>query len=53
MLQNYKITDQAFWGFKIHLPEYLQHKTKPLVKSAHQKYNFLIPQPKHMLWVLK
>ena len=26
---------------------------KPLVKSAYQKNNFLISQPKHMLWVLK
>ena len=26
---------------------------RPLVKSAHQKNNFLISQPKHMLWVLK
>ena len=24
-----------------------------LVKSAYQKYNFLVSQPKHMLWVLK
>ena len=27
--------------------------TRPLVKSAYQKNNFLISQPKHMLWVLK
>ena len=26
---------------------------RPLVKSAHQKINFLIIQPKHMMWVLK
>ena len=26
---------------------------RPLVKSAYQKNNFLISQPKHMLWVLK
>ena len=26
---------------------------RPLVKSAYQKINFLISQPKHMLWVLK
>ena len=26
---------------------------RPLVKSAYQKYNFLISQPKHMLLVLK
>ena len=25
----------------------------PLVKSAYQKYNFIVSQPKHMLWVLK
>ena len=25
----------------------------PLVKSAYQTIKFLIPQPKHMLWVLK
>ena len=27
--------------------------TRSLVKSAYQKTNFLISQPKHMLWVLK
>ena len=27
--------------------------SRPLVKSAYQKNNFLISQPKHMLWVLK
>ena len=27
--------------------------TRPLVKSAYQKYNFLVSKPKHMLWVLK
>ena len=27
--------------------------TRPFVKSVSQKYNFLISQPKHMLWVLK
>ena len=26
---------------------------RPLVKSVYQKINFLISQPKHMLWVLK
>ena len=26
---------------------------KPLVKSAYQKNNLLISQPKHMLWELK
>ena len=26
---------------------------RPLVKRAYQKINFLISQPKHMLWVLK
>ena len=26
---------------------------RTLVKSAYQKNNFLISQPKHMLWVLK
>ena len=26
---------------------------RPLVKSVYQKNNFLISQPKHMLWVLK
>ena len=26
---------------------------RPLGKSAYQKINFLISQPKHMLWVLK
>ena len=28
-------------------------RLRPLVKSAYQKINFLISQPKHMLWVLK
>ena len=28
-------------------------KTRPLVKSVYQHINFLISQPKHMLWVLK
>ena len=28
-------------------------RTRPLVKSVHQKIHFLISQPKHMLWVLK
>ena len=27
--------------------------TRFLVKSAYQKVNFLISQPKHMLWILK
>ena len=27
--------------------------SRPLVKSGYQKINFLISQPKHMLWVLK
>ena len=27
--------------------------SRPSVKSAYQKSNFLISQPKHMLWVLK
>ena len=32
----------------------LMHRfIRPLVKSAYQKNNFLISQPKHMLWVLK
>ena len=26
---------------------------RPLVKSAYQKINFLLSQPKHMLWALK
>ena len=26
---------------------------RPLVKSVYQKNNFLISQPKHMLWILK
>ena len=26
---------------------------RPLVKSVYKKNNFLISQPKHMLWVLK
>ena len=29
------------------------HIYRPLVESAYQKINFLISQPKHMLWVLK
>ena len=29
------------------------YKIRPLAKSAYQKNNFLISQPKHMLWVLK
>ena len=28
-------------------------KDRPLVKSVYQKINFLISQPKHILWVLK
>ena len=28
-------------------------KYRPLVKSVYQKNNFLISQPKHILWVLK
>ena len=27
--------------------------SRPLVKRAYQKFNFLISQPKHMLWVRK
>ena len=30
-----------------------QNAYRTLVKSAKQKINFLIAQPKHMLWVLK
>ena len=37
------------WSF----PKNPTHSIKPLVKSAYQKNNFLISQPKHMLWVLK
>ena len=29
------------------------HINRPLVKSAYPKNNFLISQPKHMLWVLE
>ena len=29
------------------------YEDRTLVKSAYQKNNFLIFQPKHMLWVLK
>ena len=28
-------------------------EVRPLVKSVYQINNFLISQPKHMLWVLK
>ena len=28
-------------------------RNRTLVKRAYQKFNFLISQPKHMLWVLK
>ena len=28
-------------------------EAKTLVKSAQRKFNFVISQPKHMLWVLK
>ena len=28
-------------------------RLRPIVSSAYQKNNFLISQPKHMLWVLK
>ena len=31
----------------------LSYVIRPLVKSAEQKHNSLISQPKHMLWVLK
>ena len=31
----------------------VKHFLRLLVKSAYQKINFLISQPKHMLWVLK
>ena len=30
-----------------------EYLVRPLVKSAYQKNNLLISQPKHMLWVLK
>ena len=33
--------------------EGIQPKIRTLVKSAERKFNFLISQPKHMLWVLK
>ena len=36
---------------KLHENSYI--KLRPLVKSACQKNNFRISQPKHMLWVLK
>ena len=36
-----------------HLLQQKQHITRPLVKSAYQKYNFLVSQPNHMFWVLK
>ena len=35
-----------------HRPTYCT-LSRPLVKSVYQKNNFLISQPKHMLWVLK
>ena len=44
--------------FKQHLPKYtivpflFEVLYRLLVKSAHRKINFLISQPKHMLWVL-
>ena len=31
----------------------MDKKVRPLVKSVYQLLNFLISQPKHMLWVLK
>ena len=31
----------------------LVHLARTLVKSVYRKTNFLISQPKHMLWVLK
>ena len=34
-------------------PNCLQRLSRTLVKSAYRKTNFLIFQPKHMLWVLK
>ena len=32
---------------------YIGAISRTLVKSAYQNTNFLISQPKHMLWVLK
>ena len=32
---------------------HVHSRYRALVKSAYQKINFLISQPKHMLWVLK
>ena len=37
---------------KIHQLVYMS-LTRTLVQSAYQKINFLISQPKHMLWELK
>ena len=38
----------------VKMPHYWKsHDTMPLVKSVYRKNNFLISQPKHMLWVLK
>ena len=41
------------WQFFITSKIYMYAIGKPLGKSAYQKINFLISQPKHMLWVLK
>ena len=45
--QHARISKQADFCFSFN------SYTRPLVKSGKQKNNFLISQPKHMLWVLK
>ena len=40
-------------SFVLNVTKTILNVIRPLVKSAYQKYNFLISQPKHMLWVLK
>ena len=37
-------TNKVCWGY---------NNSRTLVKSGNKKFNFLISQPKHMLWVLK
>ena len=40
-------------NFVLNVTQTILNVIRPLVKSAYQKNNFLISQPKHMLWVLK
>ena len=64
LLYLYALKDASFWFHAISMNLSILYfmglqgqnflvLIRPLVKSAYQKNNFLIIQPKHMLWVLK